>query len=168
MWHVICKVASLVLIYVWRWRFNLIVAMIIISSLRQSSLTCKHGKIFLFSSHKNEIDVLLLLHLISDRNLHIFNCRKICRGGKNLASSYPGVAFLPPYATPWLRACLRGLLIIQDCVSHRYAMSTSKGILCIMWNSLVYAIRHICKSYQHIKEFLKCSLLHTRNKFAKH
>ena len=65
-------------------------------SYRRSSLTCKHGKIFLFSSHKNKIGVSLLLHLISDRNPHIFNCRKICRGGKNLASSYPGVAFATP------------------------------------------------------------------------
>ena len=70
--------------------------MIIISSLRRSSLTCKHGKIFPFSSHKNEIGVLLLLHLISDRNPHIFNCRKICRGGKNLVSSCPGVAIATP------------------------------------------------------------------------
>ena len=70
--------------------------MIIISSLRRSSLTCKHGKIFLFSSHKNEIGVLLLLHLISDRNPHIFNCRKIGRGGKNLVASCPGVAFATP------------------------------------------------------------------------
>ena len=82
--------------YVWRWRFNVVVAMIIISSLRQSSLTCERGKIFLFSSHKNEIGVLLLLHLISDRNPHIFNCRKICRGGKNLVPSCPGVAFATP------------------------------------------------------------------------
>ena len=70
--------------------------MIIISSLKRSSLTYKHGKKFLFSSHKNEIDVLLLLHLISDRNPHIFNCRKICRGCKNLVSSCPGVAFATP------------------------------------------------------------------------
>ena len=82
--------------YVWRWRFNVIVAMIIISSLRWSSLTCKHGKIFPFSSHKNEIGVLLLLHLVSDRNPHIFNCRKICKGGKNLVFSCPGVAFATP------------------------------------------------------------------------
>ena len=70
--------------------------MIIISSLRRSSLTCKHGKILLFSSHKNEISVLLLLHLLSSRNLHIFNCRKMCRGGKNLVSSCPGVAIATP------------------------------------------------------------------------
>ena len=70
--------------------------MIIISSLRRSSLKCKHGKIVFFSSHKNEIGVLLLLHLIIDRNPHIFNCRKICRSGKNLVSSCPGVAFATP------------------------------------------------------------------------
>ena len=86
--------------------------MIIISSLRRSSLTCKHDKIFLFSSHKNEIGVLLLLHLISDRNPHIFNCRKIYRGGKNLVASCPGVAFATlyhPIATGLLWDRVRGL-----------------------------------------------------------
>ena len=87
---------GIVPIYVWRWWFNVTVTMIITSSSRRSSLTCKHGKIFLFSSHKNKIGVLLLLHLISDRNPHIFNCRKMCRGGKNLVSSCPGVAFATP------------------------------------------------------------------------
>ena len=38
---------------------NVIVAMIIISSFRQSSFICKLVKLFLFSSHKNEIGVLL-------------------------------------------------------------------------------------------------------------
>ena len=50
----------------------------------------------LFSSYKNEIGVLFLLHLISDRNPHIFNCRKIGRGGKNLVASCPWVAFATP------------------------------------------------------------------------
>ena len=52
-----------------------------------------------------------LLHSYNDKAA-IKNCKKILRGGKRMASCWPGVAFAP-HATPWLRAWKWGALPFQ-------------------------------------------------------
>ena len=80
---------------------------------------------YLFSpTTKNEIGVLLLLHLIGDRNPHIFNCRKSCRGGKYLVSSCPGVAFATP-CHPMATGLTLSSLTVQ-----------LKGVKCSFWRTM--------------------------------
>ena len=81
--------------------------------MRRSSLTCKHGKIFPFSNNKNKTEALLLLHLISSRNSHIFNCRKFLGVAKIWYPPVPGW-HLPPHVTPWLRACIIPTVFFQS------------------------------------------------------